>query len=216
MKLTLLLALLVVALAGPAISSGNDPRHKAEAILHAADARVASLHDFKANLQARARLSLLPALDLSGHVYFKRPNHFKVDVENLPPMLSRLRQQMQVEPPYQNRKKYTPRWVREEKLEGRMCDVIAFEAREPSTRLQTATIWLERVSQTIPRTVLDYSDGGHTVMLTTYCKVQGFMLPRHSDVEAEVSALHVTADVDYSGYVLNSNLPDSVFSRQTL
>lgn len=215
-RLVLISLVLLLSLGGsapnPAALAGPDSaQQKAEAILKQADARVASLRDFKADLKARAHFPLLPAFDLTGKLYFKRPNRLKVDVDNIPRLVAQVKQQMQTQPPYQNRKEYVPRYLRTEAIDGHVCDVIMFKARTPTTKLQSTTIWVDRASGTMPRTVLEYADGSQCTMNTTYARFQHFMLPSTSDVEMMMPAMRVVADVTYSNYLVNTNLPDSVF-----
>lgn len=211
-KLAIALTLSFLLVARATAAGEDDAQQKAEAILHQADTRMASLHDFRANLKARAHFPLLPAVSLTGHLYFKRPNHLKVDVENLPRIIQKLRQNMQVQAPYHNRKAYVARYLRTETVDGQVCDVIGFSARDAVNRLQSATLWVERANGTMPRSVLQYADGSECTMTTSYGRVQEYMLPRSSEVEMQMPALRATAEVTYSDYALNTNLPDSVFA----
>lgn len=206
--------ILLLALAAPCAQAGEDGAvRKAEQLLARADTRIASLHDFEATIRARTRLSLLPAVDLSGHAYFKRPNQVKLDFENLPAMLTRVRNQMQAEPPYGNRKAYVPRWLRAEACDGKPCDVIVFKARDASRRLQSMTIWLDQGASILPRCVLDYVDGGQCTITTIYGKIGAYMLPLTSEVELHVSLATVRSSVIYSDHAVNRGIPDTVFNK---
>lgn len=209
------LCLIVVFMFGlSAARAGEDETvRKAEALLARADARIASLQDVQADVRARARVSLLPTMEIRGRVYAKRPHHLKVEIEHLPSLLAPLRQQMQVEPPFNNRKAYVPRWVREEGCDGKTCDVIELKARDASKRLQKVVIWLDRATTTVPRNTLEYADGTQCAVATTYGKVGAYLLPERSEVEVRTLAMGVRARVTYSQYKVNGNLPVRFFDR---
>ncbi|NDD28197.1 MAG: outer membrane lipoprotein-sorting protein [Proteobacteria bacterium] len=204
---------LLTLLFASASAAGDNPQRKAENLLAQADRRLAALRDFKAELRARARLSLLPAIELTGHMYFKRPNHLKLEFDHLPSMLSRVQQQLQAAPPYRD-PGYTPRWLRTETINGLACEVIELRAKNQERRLQVATIWLDPATGTPPRTDFDYLDGSRASISTRYDKVSSFLLPQTSEVELRTTLVGVRATVTYRDYVLNSNLPDSLFKRQ--
>lgn len=210
---SLSLILLFVLAAPPARAGDDDAVRKAEQLLARADARVTSLRDFEATIRARTRLSLLPAVELTGHAYFKRPNHVKVDFDNLPAMLARVRRQMQAEPPYGNRKAYVPRWLRLEDCDGKPCDVIIFKSRDASRRLQAMTIWLDQGSSIFPKCVLDYADGAQCLVTTRYGKIGAYLLPLTSEVELHVSPATVRSSVTYSDHMVNRGIPDAVFEK---
>ena len=207
--------MLLFIVAAPCARAGEeDPVARAEQLLARADARVATLKDFQATVRARTRISLLPAVELSGRVYFRRPNRLKVDLDNLPTVVARVRRQMTSEPPYGNRKAYEPRWLRAETCDGKPCDVIEFKSRDASRKLQRMTIWLDQGASILPKTVLDYADGSQCTITTTYGKIGAFLLPMTSEIEARASPVTVRSSVTYSGHTVNKDIPDTVFDRK--
>lgn len=209
----LVVAVFLMAWVRMPAQAGTEPDDvKAEAILQRADAHVANVRDFTAALVAQAHVAFMPSWDLTGRLYFKRPNHLKVDVENMPRLLTHLRRNMQVQPPYQNRKQYSVHFMRSDTVGSAPCDVIEFRARNSSDNLRSVLAWVDRARGIVPRTEMTYADGTRVGVETVFASTQGYMLPHTSQVKVTASALHVDVDVTYSNYVINANLPDSVFA----
>lgn len=192
-------------------SARTRAERRADILLARVDQSMGSLRDFEASLSAQAHILFLPTMHLTGHLYFKRPDHVKVDLDNVPSIVQTMRQNLQTDPPYHN-PHYTRRWLRKERYQGRQCQVIVFVARDASAKLQTATVWIDDANLTAPRSVFRYKDGSECTVQTAYHHVGPYLLPAFSDLSLHAPLVRGTAEVTFTHYRVNTRLPDKVFT----
>lgn len=190
---------------------------KGDAILARAEAHTTGLKDFVCRLRARVSISVMPTVGLTGKVYFKKPRHVKVDLENLPRFVKAYKQQFSgLSPTRHERADYVARYVKDDTVEGRLAYVVTLTPRDPANNLRIVTMWFDSQDYTVPGAVLKYADGTTVNTRTHFTRVGTFMLPHDQAMQFDLPHLSATAEAVYTGYQLNVGLSDAVFSGKKI
>lgn len=204
----------IVPFAALALSLGwITPTPAASNLLDRMAALNANLQSYTASLHARVSLRTFPFLgaDLDGTYYFKQPDRYRVDFTSGVPLIAEKFDNLyaHIEPASRWRALYEVNVVSDN---GHTTTFHLVPRKQGNVASIDAVA--DDASATVTTMRWNYVNGGYAAMTNHFTHVGGYDLVASQTGEMHEPNYAGTIDTTISGYHLNANVPDAVFSGQ--
>ncbi|MFN2449538.1 MAG: hypothetical protein ABR508_07075 [Candidatus Baltobacteraceae bacterium] len=206
---------LTVAMAALTAASPR-PAPDAQSIMHAIDARNASLTTFQTRVHVNLRLLSFPWLfsNLEGTEYFKRPDKHGVVFDRAPSYARGINSLFgAVDEPSEWRKDSNVVFLGTRRIAGKPALVLRMTKKVYSDQVKDTIAYVDPRSYEVTRMDFNYTNGDAITMTQTY-KNQGpysVVTSRHLEIKRHVRAV---ADATYAAYQTNVAISDTVFEKK--
>jgi outer membrane lipoprotein-sorting protein len=206
MKLSLLSVLLVLtALPGWSAESVEKIFEKARAVNPGLQDSTAEM-----SVQINAVLGFIPyKTSATGKYYHKQPDKNKLDLEKAPSWLKKYPQVFGYKLPDLTR--YNVLKIQESELRGNPVYRIQLVPKQRTNDITNIDIYFNREDYSVPKFDTFYTKG-HLYVDMDYTKSGKFVVCDKLSADFEFPNITATASANYSNYVFNQNLPDSMFA----
>ncbi|MFA6235593.1 MAG: hypothetical protein WC824_15600 [Bacteroidota bacterium] len=206
-----------------------DAQQDAGAILDAVKAQYERVNDYKVQITAVIKMKGLSVPPMNASMYFKKPDKFQIESDGFA-MLPR--DAVGFHPAMFNKDQYDLMIQGSAQVQGISCTKVKLLARSDTIRLQRAMIYVDTKRALILRMDFDPGSGASATADFTYAFIDNkYFLPSRIDIEMaspmrwqrpgqKIKSDENTDDqkaritMNYSGYVVNKGIPDSVFNQK--
>lgn len=203
---------LLISVVSPAVSALKMP--EGSWILSQIEQKNKNINDFTVSLDI-SLYAYLMRFPLDAKLYFKKPNKAKLVFISVPEYLKQYEKSFKsVIPSETFYKKYKSRVLGIETFKDDRCYTIKL-IPEVKGNLTEAFIWVDTLKFTPKRIFLFYRDGGNIEIENTFkdLKNDNQYLVSRQLISFNLQAVKAKALILYSNYLLNQNLPDSLFAE---
>ncbi|MFZ1730205.1 MAG: hypothetical protein WBQ23_07290 [Bacteroidota bacterium] len=202
----------------------------AGAILDAVKAQYAKVNDYKVQINAVIKMKGLSVPPMDATMYYKKPDKTQIESDGFA-MLPR--DAVGFHPAMFNKDEYDLVVQGSTQIQGVACTKVKLLARFDTIRLQRAMIYVDTKRALILRMDFDPGAGASATANFTYAFIENkFFLPSRIDIEMaspmrwklpgkkaqtgeEAGGDKARITMNYSGYVVNKGIPDSVFDSKS-
>ena len=162
-------------------------------------------------IRMNATLGFMPYRPaLSGRSYYKRPDKFKLDLDNAPSYMRKFPSVFAFKLPDLTR--YNVLRVQELAWKGQPVYKVMLSPKSPGN-ITSIDVYINRTDYTVPKFDTFYTQG-HLYLEVAFRKEDGFLVPDRLDGDYETASITATAQALYTNYRFNQGLSDEMFQAK--
>ena len=209
----------------PSTSPSSTPSSDAQAkmiqmIVHRTEHLNPKLKDFTSDVTISGEAHLGPILsvplNLHGKSYHKAPNHYRIDLNDLPDLLKRYQQMLGYRPIHLA--DYNATMLPDAMINGRPHYVLRLDKKGAGGDFRGETVWVDKKNFTSTRRLYSYTKNGQIDVTFHWRRQKGYIVLRNMQANLSfpgVGSLTATLNADYTNYQFNTGLDSSVFGDKT-
>lgn len=220
--------ILVLFIASCINAQQKDPQK----ILDAVVGKFNKIKDYQADITAKVDISFIKVPDTKARIYFKQPNKVKIDSKGFA-MLPK--QSINFSPADLLKGNYNTFFVKTEKIDNTVLDVIKIIPNSDSTDIFLSTFWIDAAQSLIKKVEMNGKRTGTTTVTLEYNNTQ-YSLPskvkfsfnlgdanlpqqtqsnqKQEEHRGRMQGLSGSVILTYSNFIINKGIPDSFFEEK--
>ncbi len=220
--------LLLLVLSTLSFSQSDDPKQ----IIDNLKTEFSKVKDYSVNVEVTVKASMLKVPKMKAQFFFKQPDKTKIKSESFA-MIPK--QAVNVSPVSYLKGDYTPIFARNETIDGRELAVLKIIPLKEDSDVLLTTVWVDKTRNVVRK--LKSSTKGSGTINVNFNYDENFDYPLPSKIifsfnldekgvpkdstkkkrrrgRRFVSGIKGKVILTYSGYKVNTNLPDSLFEKK--